>query len=322
MTDPQPSPVIFLHIPKTAGMSLRGLMVKNYRAGPHFNTGLNGFTSRDWQGCLDRLRAMPASKQCAFSAFKGHMPFGLHEAVLQPLRYITFLRKPVERAVSHYRHLSEMHFDIPSPNLIDPSQPAWNLDGCSILSQSFDNAQTRLLAAVDPALPLGECTGEHLRIAKANLDSHFAFVGLVEHFDLSLALLRRRCHWRWNFYVPDNVAPRTPFFLPTRLIEALRELNRFDLELYRHASARFEALLEAHGWSLKLEHRLFNLGNYCHQRLHSLRQWKKARLGQRLRPFRREPRGPSVACPSPQETALAAQAPGPTSTHEGSSLAS
>ena len=46
-TDSRPK-IIFLHIHKTAGMSLRGLFVKNYRDGGQFNTDLMDIAAADW----------------------------------------------------------------------------------------------------------------------------------------------------------------------------------------------------------------------------------------------------------------------------------
>jgi hypothetical protein len=276
-----PSPrsrIIFLHIHKTAGMSLRGLFVKNYRDGGHFNTGLMEIDAADWDACRDRVRRMHPETMAACQVFKGHMPFGLHELLPGPRRYITFLRDPVRRALSHYR-MAVRKNQLPADHRIDPSLPDWNLRAAGALARSFDNGQTRMLAGADLRLPCGACTEEHLQLARHNLDTHFDFVGLTEQFDLSLMLLRRVCGWKWRFYVPDNVAPVDSIFIPSEIVEQVRALNRFDVELYRHAQERFRLLLENYGWRLRGEHQLFVQGNRGHQLLH---QWRHARKTRRL----------------------------------------
>jgi len=222
----------------------------------------------------------------ACPVFKGHMPFGLHAALPTPARYITFLRDPVRRALSHYRMVLRKK-QLPLHHRIDPSRPDWNLGTCPALARSLDNGQTRLVAGANLRLPFGACTGEHLRQAKLNLDNHFEFVGLTEQFDLSLMLMRRMCGWKWHFYVPDNVAPPDSFSMAPEIVERIRILNGFDLELYRHAQERFQQLINRYGWKIGAEHRTFVWGNKVHQHLHQWRQARKARRVEQRRPTMR-----------------------------------
>jgi hypothetical protein len=280
-TDSRPK-IIFLHIHKTAGMSLRGLFVKNYRDGGQFNTDLMDIAAADWGACRDRVRCWDPETMAACRVFKGHMPFGLHELLPGPSRYITFLRDPVRRVLSHYR-MAVRKKQLPHDHWIDPSRADWNLGAAPALARSFDNGQTRMLAGADLQLPFGACTDEHLQLAKRNIDTHFDFVGLTERFDLSLMLMRRVCGWKWHFYVPDNVAPPDRVFIAPEIAGQVRALNRFDEDLYRHARERFDQLAKNHGWTLKAEHRAFVWGNAVHQLLH---QWRQARKTRRLEPRR------------------------------------
>ena len=270
--------VVFLHIPKTAGMSLRGLFVKNYRGVPHFNTDLGDLTESFWQSCLDRVRLMPKDELGRHRVFKGHMPFGLHEMLPGTVDYITFLRDPLKRVVSHYRMHCRKNV-LPADLVIDPSKKDWNLKDYPVFLRDLDNLQTRLLAGADLSLPFGACTEEHLRQAKANLDRHFKFVGLTEQFDLSLMVLERLCGWRWHFYVPDNRATSDSTYLSPELLEAIRHQNRFDYDLYRYAEERLRKQVASYGWLLKAEWRLFRLGNYVHQAIHVSKHSIQRRLG-------------------------------------------
>jgi len=270
--------IVFLHIPKTAGMSLRGLFIKNYRTGKHFNTELKRLTASDWDRCLARIKNIPGDELNQYQVFKGHMQFGLHEILPSPVEYITFLRNPVKRILSHYKMLCRNKI-IPSDPIIDLSKSDWNLTSYPELCYSLDNGQTRAMAGVDPDLPFGACTEKHLQMALENMERHFKFVGLTEQFNLSLLLLGRVCGWKWHFYMPDNVAKNISFQLPPDVVEAIRDLNRLDFELYRRAEERFEQLADSYGWKLKAEHRLYNLGNRLHQHLHVGRHWLRRRLG-------------------------------------------
>jgi hypothetical protein len=268
--------IIFFHIPKTGGMSLRGLFVKNYRTVKHFNTGLDNMTADGWNECLSRIKGMSPEEIAPYRVFKGHMQFGLHEVLPPPVEYITFLRDPVKRAVSHYMMVCRGRTF--SDHLIDLSRSDWNLAKYPELCYSLDNGQTRALAGVDLDLPFGACSEKHLQMALENMDRYFQFVGLTEQFDLSLMLLGRVCGWKWHFYVPDNIAKRS-VQLPPDVIEAIRSLNRFDFELYRHAQQRFQRLADSYGWGLKMEYCAYKLGNRAHRCLHIGRHWVKQHLG-------------------------------------------
>jgi hypothetical protein len=267
-------------------MSLRGLFVKNYREGKHFNTGLGENTSAAWEECLQKVRSLSACEIEAHQVFKGHMRFGLHEILPWPARYITFLRDPVKRALSHYR-MALRKGELPPGHRIDPSRPGWNMEACPTVARSLDNGQTRAIAGTDFDLPFGACNADHLRLAKRNLDRHFDFVGLTEHFDLSLMLLGRVCGWKWHFYVPDNVAPPEPLLISAEIEEDIRTLNSLDMELYRYAEERLAALAQCEGWKFKMEHRAFRICNAVHQGLHTWRRARKECRGASVRPAMR-----------------------------------
>ena len=269
--------IVFFHIPKTGGMSLRGLFVKNYRTLKHFNTGLESLTVDNWNKCLSRIKGMSPEKIAQYRVFKGHMQFGLHEVLPPPVEYITFLRDPVKRVVSHYTMLCRKN-TVFSDHLIDLSKTDWNLTEYPEFCYSLDNGQTRALAGVDPNLPFGACSEKHLQLALKNLDTHFRFIGLTERFNLSLMLLKRVYGWKWHFYVPDNVTSCS-FPLSPAVLEAIRHLNRFDFELYRYAEHRFQHLVDSYGWGLRMEHHAYNLGNRVHQHLHLCRHGMKRHLG-------------------------------------------
>ena len=273
--DPQ---IIFLHIPKTAGMSLHGLFIRNYRGKPIFNMEVKNITETEWQAALDRIGKIPQEELQRYAVFKGHMIFGLHELLPGPAEYITFLRDPVRRIVSHYK-MVRGHPKFPTGHMIDPAKDMWNLTEYPALFRSLDNYQTRAMAGIDFELPFGACAEEHLRIAKANMDRHFKFVGLTEQFDLSLMLMRHVCGWGWRYYIADNVAADASVQVPASVLESLRQLNRLDLELYRHAQEKFDRLVDRYGWRLKVECQAYRLGNQLHLRLHQGRHKIKQLLG-------------------------------------------
>ncbi len=90
-----PRPLIFLHIPKAAGSTMQEIVVRHYKGGKGYR-----FT-----GAPERFRAfaaMPEAERASYDVMTGHVPFGVHRHVPGPSVYMTMLRDPVERIVSHY----------------------------------------------------------------------------------------------------------------------------------------------------------------------------------------------------------------------------
>ena len=275
--------ILFLHIPKTAGMSLNGLLVRNYRGKKQFNAEIARTTPEAWQQCLDRLRNTSPEELEQIAVVKGHFIFGLHDLLPGPSTYITFLRDPVKRLISHYNMIKRGE-GIPADHQLDPTRADWNLGTWPDFLRTLDNYQTRAISGRDFDVPFGACNEEHLALAKENLDRHFAFVGITEQFDLSLTALRRTLGWKMRFYVPDNVAPdRSPKPAPD-VIDALHRLNSLDAELYRYGCERLAKLTEKSGWDLRAEVGLYRVGNQLHRQLHHSRHRLKRLLGLERRP--------------------------------------
>jgi hypothetical protein len=262
--------VIFLHIPKTAGMSMHGLFVRNYRGQRIHNMEVKDITAEQWTAGLDRIRHLPRGDLARTKVFKGHMIFGLHELLPGASEYITFLRDPVRRIVSHYKMVHGLGA-FPPGHTLDPRAELWGLQSYPAFHRSLDNYQVRAISGLDFDVPFGGIGEEHLARAKENLDRHFAFVGLTEKFDLSLMLMRHVCGWGWRHYIADNVAAKDNVMISSYALGELQRLNRFDFELYRYAEERFDRLLHRYGWPLRAQHQLFRVGNDLHRRLHFAR---------------------------------------------------
>ena len=257
--------LIFLRVPKSGSSTLQNIFYREYRGTPTLETGCGLLVPSQWDRFAQGVKAMPARERESYQTVIGHMKFGAHRLLPGRSEYVTFLRDPVRRFASYYYMLRRMGI-VPSDHRIEPDRADWNLSAHETFARELDNGQTRALANADWDLPLGGCNEKHLEAAKANIDAHFAFVGLTEQFDLSLMLLKRLCGWRWHFYVSKNVTPRSTSRegLSPEVRAAITRLNRLDYQLYAHVKERLLETAASFGFSLRLEHAAYVAGNRVH----------------------------------------------------------
>jgi hypothetical protein len=229
--------VIFLHIGKTAGSTLRQVLKRQFPSSQALTIRARRRPRTDTIADFARL---PEEDRLRPRLIMGHTVYGLHDGVPRPCTYITMLRHPVKLTHSQYRYVqrtpSHHHHDAVK-NLTLEEYLA------SKISFEMDNSQTRAIAG-DLGTPVGECTDEMLERAKRNLDEHFSWFGLTERFDESLILLRRAFDWRDVRYVSRNVA-RTRAELTAAQRELLEHTNRLDMELYEYAQRAMDAGIAA-----------------------------------------------------------------------------
>jgi Galactose-3-O-sulfotransferase len=219
--------VIFLHIGKTAGSTMRQILKRQF---PAAQTMTVRARRRPREETLADFALLPEADRLRPRLIMGHTVFGLHEHVPRPCRYVTMLRDPVRLAISQHRYVLRT----PGHRHHDQAQ-GMSLEEYveSGLALEMDNSQTRAIAG-DIGTPYGACTSEMLETAKRNLAAHFAWVGVTERFDESVVLLGRTLGWKDVRYVSANVARGgTP---PTQAdLELVRNANLLDQELYEHA---------------------------------------------------------------------------------------
>lgn len=230
-------PVVFLHLPKTAGSSMRSVFY--HQVGRERVVRVN---RADPMETVGELRRLSVADQRNVAAIVGHMGYGIHEALGVPCTYVTMLRHPVERVLSLYAYLSR------SPD----SRLGWSLPEGMTLEAFVDdwemaplvhNEQTRLLAGPLAPAP-APATDETLAMAKRNMTERLVFTGLTERFDESVLVLQRVLEWRTASYDRRKMAPdQRHLVASSKVRERISERNCFDLELYALASERFEELV-------------------------------------------------------------------------------
>lgn len=212
------SPIFFMHIPKTAGTSLRYLLEREYR--PHLEAY--------YPPQVPEL--LPVNSTA--SAVTGHFKWGFHGSY--PARYVTFLREPIQQVISHYRHI----------------QRSQNTDHQAYKKLSIvEFAQSDFAANIQTAYLLGLPTGaqpDHTAGEQAfqQLLRCEAF-GITERFDASVVLMRQSLGWRRPYYLTINQGEGPQLQLTSAEIQALQQSQAADLKLYALATALFEERWQA-----------------------------------------------------------------------------
>jgi len=230
------TPLVYVHVPKAAGTTLKDAIARVYRGRPvlFFLPG---------SGELGRFRSLPAKTRARCAVVAGHEPFGFHDVFegcgVEP-SVITVLREPASRVRSlfGYIHREPEH----------PKHAEFVRDGVTIAEvyervrfEPFDNHQVRFLAG--PAAhrkPFGGLTGDDLDLAKRNLAEGCAAFGLQERFSESLAWFTRALGWPGVDVGRLNTSPASGSGFSDAERRLVLERNALDAELYEFARALFD----------------------------------------------------------------------------------
>jgi len=225
---------IFLHIPKTGGITLSEIVTQNFESEQIFhirnpNVAKAPRFSSNCGTCAD-FAALPESERASFDCVVGHVTFGIHEKIDRPCVYATLLRDPVDRVLSQHGQFNRMVLggEFPEEETVD-------LEGFfEIRPNSVENQQARFLNGSQFASLSNE---ERLIRAQENLRKHFVLVGTLERFDESLLLLNHRMGWPTRPYEVRNVGQNRSQVtdLSQETLEKIRNRTRLDKALFELA---------------------------------------------------------------------------------------
>lgn len=246
---PNESPtLLFVHIPKTAGTAVRTLFERRFDS-----ERLALLYDRPPGMPLTQFLEVPQFARDRFQAVVGHFAFGLHHFITKPVRYITFLRDPVERVVSlyyHNVHRASRHHDQIHAEGIDLGRFVRDR-----VSYQVENSMTQFLAGIehvaggDRRVFRNGCPDRMLDLAKQNLVDWFDLVAITERSEESFALLAR------HLGLAERPAPRANEnrerpdvqAIDGKVLDEIRRINELDVELYRFAQGLFQRhLASAH----------------------------------------------------------------------------
>lgn len=241
---------LFLHIPKAAGTTLQTILSHNFPPRKTWIIDPNRPCTT-----IRNFSKLSAEEKKQIVAFRGHMAFGTHQHVDGDFTYVTLLRHPVDRMISHYYYVKQCgpaHYLFEEVRRNGYSLVDYVRSG---ISPELDNGQVRLLTDTENTVPIGGMTREHLEQAKQNLARHFGVVGTVDRFDEFLIMLRKRFELPSIEYDRENVTKSRPLLkdLPETDRQAILDVNQLDEELYRFAQDLMTSQILAYGPSFEQE---------------------------------------------------------------------
>ncbi len=262
--------IIFLHIPKTGGRSLQNILLRRYSKDEAIVNA---------HGRLDEIAAWPEERKRRIRYLQGHFIYGAHAVLPQQCRYITMLREPVDRVVSHYYYIRRS-VNHPLNKIVNDNNMSLDEYVTSGVCEEVSNDQARLVGGVSRDAMVDQ--EEMLRLAKQHIDEAFIVAGLMERFDETLLLLRKRLGLKNLFYGVRNQTLGRPVKeqLSSRTVASISERNYADIELYRYASKKFEQQIEQAGPAFGRDVQRFQRINHPYSSLfHLVRSVKNKMVG-------------------------------------------
>jgi len=233
---PSPRSLFFIHIPKTAGTTFQTILSRVYRSTPYCSVYPNWETSKPV--------IVGHSWGAALRAVGGHFPYGLHDdpelrpLVSEEVDYVTFLRDPVARVVSHFNHV--MNGEYPDHREVFARHPTIE----KFLEHKWArDVQTKFILGYE--YRIDDDPEAAIRDATAILRDRIQVVGLAERFDESLILCAEAFGWELPTYVSENRAVDRAKKLRVKdlaksTIDRIKAANRCDMAVYERAKALFE----------------------------------------------------------------------------------
>ncbi len=206
----------FIHIERAGGTTLHKVLINNYYLKYLVLTPWYYWTDEDQNTLKKEELHQLLTYLPTVEAFGGHNVRSYHDyqAVCPTIEYITFLRDPVKRYISHYQYQ------------VNVMKKKWTIE--SFLDNSrFDNFMTkRIIGSYD------------VEKAKKHLQQDYAFVGLTDQFEESLLLMKQKLNVpSFNIYYERRNAARDNRLKDTiindeTIIAEIKARNNLDQKLY------------------------------------------------------------------------------------------
>lgn len=217
--------VVFLHIPKTGGITMRRLLDRQYTKERVFRYPPDE--------PIRSIRKLSPSQLKKIKCVYGHFRYGVHRHFSGKATYITMVRDPLERILSMYyfvrsRPKNKLYHKVRHMNF---SQFVTSRD--PRIQLALHNHQTRMISGKREP---------DLQKALENIKKHFAVVGVTEMYPESVIMMKKDLGWKDINYTKENVTKSRPkqLHVPADILRLIRQNNKLDYKLYNFSKNRLQ----------------------------------------------------------------------------------
>lgn len=222
--------VFFVHISKTAGTTAYRFIMEQFPPETVFIVPDENHQSHFADTYPDQYSN--------YRFFRQHASYDEFRFLPRKPIMITFLRNPIDRVISFYKHVRRVDDHYLHQRVISDRLSIEEF--MNLTPVETTNFETYSLLGFRAATYCSN-HGERLEIAKMRL-REFDFFGIREYFDESMQLLCHLFQWEFKKYDSFFIAPANgpEFSLDAHEIEIVKERNQLDIELYQYAVKEFK----------------------------------------------------------------------------------
>lgn len=213
-------PVIFVHVPKSAGISLKSIFRNWFGDNLYFHYYDNNNGILPVKHDLDKLHSYE-HPVAVYGHFNRQKKFGVEDYYPEVSQFITVLRDPFERHISLYYYLRKIGQQKYGPVIEDKELEDWLLNSTGNYFTSFP------------------CE-INMQNYKEIIEKYFIEVGIVEKLDESLKRIAQKLGFPYSSSDLKhlNTTERSQA-VPTRIKDEYRNLRELEYTVYEYALSKY-----------------------------------------------------------------------------------
>lgn len=248
--------LLFLHIPKTAGITFRRVLEKiiGIERSVEILCPVSTYTFRpaneDPEISVEEFRRHPMNVQNKIRLMEGHFRYGVHKFIGSSCQYVTFLRDPIDRFVSNYYYQIGKDWGVVHERVKKEFRDFDDYMEHGIERGHFHPSPvTRWLCDMD-VVDDRTTPEDTFRMATENIKNDFLWVGICESFDESMLTLKKKMNWNHSpVYSKENKTRKRPGQneVSAKTFELIRKEHSYDYLLFNNMQEQLRQNIAEYG---------------------------------------------------------------------------